>query len=108
MEDSKPQVGIGLYHPNDEETAFMQELQHCLSKEVDFKKITQEMLTPPLIIDSFHERPFYPEWTVALSSILITMILLGCLIEGYGFLKNKKEAKKSQWLKSLDLESAAL
>ena len=108
LEDSKPQVGIGLYHSTNEEVAFMAELQHCISKEVDFKKITQEMLTPPLVIDSFYERSFYSEWTMALSAILVVMVLLGCWIEGYGFLKNKRERKKSEMKKSLELQTAQL
>ena len=73
----------------------MTELQECLSKGSTFKEITQEMIVPPLNINTFHERPFYSEWLLGLSSALGIMLLLGCAIEisKYCLAKKRKKSK---------------
>ena len=85
-EDSNSHVGIGFYHPNEKEKLVMEELMECFAKEPGFKQITQEMQTPPLAIDTFHERPFYSEWVIGLSSVFFFFILIGCAIEIYKYI----------------------
>ena len=68
----------------------MSELQSCLSKEVGFEKITEDMLTPPLIIDTFYERSSYAEWNIALTSVLFGFIFIGLAIELYKYLMSRK------------------
>ena len=91
LDTLKSPIGVGFYHPNKKEKSLMADLQSCLSKEAGFKKITQDMMTPPLIIDTFYERPSYPEWSIGLASVLICLIFIGIVIELYRHLKNKKK-----------------
>ena len=94
FDDLRSKVGVGFYHPNQKEVAFMADLQGCLSKELGFKQITQEMLTPPLIIDTFHERPFYLEWVIGLTSVFFGLVFIGCIIELHNYLCARRRRKR--------------
>ena len=68
----------------------MTELRECLSKELSFKQITQEMLTPPMIIDTFYERSFYYEWVIGLSCVFFGLVCIGLVMEIYRYLVARK------------------
>ena len=91
IDGRKAKVGIGFYHPNQKEEVFMNELRACLSKELSFKQITQAMMTPPLVIDTFYEKSSYAEWNIALTSVFLGLVLVGVLIELYKHVKIKKQ-----------------
>ena len=109
LDNLKSPIGLGFYHPNQKEMSFMNELQSCLSKEVGFKKITEDMLTPPLIIDTFYERSSYAEWNIALTSVLFGFIFIGLAIELYKYLisrkrKHEKAITSDESVKLLSME----
>merc|ERR1719494_1525665 len=80
-----------FYHPDQKEEVFMNELRACLSKELSFKQITQAMMTPPLVIDTFYEKSSYAEWNIALTSVFLGLVLVGVLVELYKHVKIKKK-----------------
>ena len=100
-DDTQSHIGIGLYHPDEEEFKIMTELQECLSKGSAFKEITQEMIVPPLVIKTFHERPFYSEWLLGLSLAFGVLLLIGCAIEIFKFCLIKKRMKSKPFDKAL-------
>ena len=51
------------------------------------------MLTPPLIIDTFYERPSYAEWNIALTTVFFGLIFIGLAIELYRYLLSRKSGK---------------
>ena len=73
----------------------MKELQKCFTEEQIYKEMTMEMLTPPLLINTFHERPFYSEWVISLSLIFCSVIVIGIIIEVYRYLTVKERRKSS-------------
>ena len=110
FDDLKSPVGIGFYHPNQKEAEFMAELQSCLSKESGFKKITQDMLTPPLIIDTFYERSSYFEWNVWLTSVFFGLIFIGLGIEMYKYVvsRRKKQTKATPMVENQHVDLKVL